>query len=67
MDDLLTMFASDESPAEISDSIKAMLFTKSAERIEAVKPYVAASMFGLDDSSEEEWYEIIQAIYLWKY
>jgi len=55
MDDLLTMFASDESPAEISDAIKAMLFSKSAERIEAVKPYVAASMFDLDDSSEEEW------------
>ena len=53
MDDLLTMFASDESPAEISDAIKAMLFSKSAERIETVKPYVAADMFGLDDSSEE--------------
>lgn len=54
MDDLLTMFASDESPAEISDTIKAMLFTKSAERIETIKPHVAASMFGLEDSSEEE-------------
>lgn len=53
MDDLLTMFASDESPAEISDTIKAMLFTKSAERIEAVKPYVAASMFDLNSSEEE--------------
>jgi hypothetical protein len=53
MDDLLTMFASDESPAEISDAIKAMLFTKSAERIETVKPYVAADMFNLDDPSEE--------------
>jgi hypothetical protein len=54
MEELLAMFANDESPAEISDAIKGMLFTKSAERIEAVKPYVAASMFGLDDSSEEE-------------
>lgn len=54
MEELLTMFANDESPAEISDAVKAMLFSKSAERIEAVKPYVAASMFGLDDSSEEE-------------
>lgn len=53
MDDLLTMFANDESPAEISDAIKAMLFTKSAERIEAVKPYVAASMFDLEGTSEE--------------
>lgn len=48
------MFANDESPTEISDAIKAMLFTKSAERIDAVKPYVAADMFGLSDSSDEE-------------
>ena len=54
MEELLAMFANDESPAEISDAVKAMLFAKSAERIEAVKPYVAASMFGLDDSQEEE-------------
>lgn len=54
MEELLTMFANDESPTEISDAIKALLFTKSAEKIDAVKPYVAASMFGLDDSTEEE-------------
>lgn len=67
MEELLTMFASDESPSDISDAIKNILFTKSAEKIEGIKPYVAASMFGLDNSEEEEWYEIIQAIFIWKY
>jgi hypothetical protein len=54
MEDLMNMIFADESPSEISDSIKKALFSKSAEKIEVVKPYVSASMFGLDDSPEEE-------------
>jgi len=54
MEDLMNMLVSDGSPAEISDSIKQALFSKSAEKIETIRPYVAASMFGLDNSSEEE-------------
>lgn len=54
MEELLTMFASDESPADISDAIKNILFTKSAEKIEAIKPQVASSMFNFDNSEEEE-------------
>jgi len=51
MDDLLDMIISDESPSQISDAIKDMLFAKSAERIEASRPDIAASLFG--DSEEE--------------
>jgi hypothetical protein len=34
MDDLLDMIAADESPSQISDKIKELLFTKSAEKID---------------------------------
>lgn len=46
MDELMDMLASDESPSQISDKIKELLFTKSAERIDAHRPQVAASLFG---------------------
>ena len=46
MDDLLDMIAADESPSQISDKIKELLFTKSAEKIDSARPEVALSMFG---------------------
>jgi len=62
MDKLLDMLATDGSAADISDQIKQALFSKSSEKINELRPHFAASMFNLD-SQEEEWYEIIQAIY----
>ena len=53
MDDLMDMIAADESPSQISDKIKELLFTKAAERIDEFKPVVANSMFG-DESVDEE-------------
>ena len=35
----------DESSAQISDKIKDILFAKSAEKIDAFRPHVAASVF----------------------
>jgi hypothetical protein len=46
MDDLMDMILSDQSPAEVSDKIKEILFTKSAEKVHSVRPEVAASLFG---------------------
>jgi len=66
MDDLLDMIITDESPSQISDKIKELLFTKSAEKIDAYRPEVAASMFNKEEETqEEEWHEIFQAIYFW--
>jgi hypothetical protein len=45
MDDLLDMIATDESPSKISDKIKEILFSKSAEKIDAFRPSVSNSMF----------------------
>jgi hypothetical protein len=53
MDDLLDMIAADESPSQISDKIKELLFSKSAEKIDEFRPAVAMSMFGQDEQEEE--------------
>lgn len=52
----MDMIVADESPSQISDKIKELLFTKSAEKIDAFKPAVASSLFGSEgeESSEEE-------------
>ena len=45
----------DNSPAnELSDKIKEILYSKSLESIETLKPYVANSMFGFDAQIEGE-------------
>ena len=41
----------DESSSQISDKIKDILFAKSAEKIEASRPNVAASIFDGPDGS----------------
>jgi len=58
MDDLLDMITTDESPSQISDRIKEFLFAKSAEKIDAFRPYVASQTFGdpneVDDEEEND-------------
>jgi len=49
----MDMIVTDESPSQISDKIKELLFNKSAEKVDAFKPIVASSLFG--DSEEEEY------------
>jgi len=51
--DLMDMMASDESPSGISDRIKDILFTKSADNIDDIKPSVSSSMFGQEEPEEE--------------
>ena len=57
MEELMDLMVNDESPSQISDRIKDMLFSKSAERIDAFKPDVANSLFGdqeVEDEIEDE-------------
>jgi len=54
MDDLMNLIITDESPSQISDYIKDVLFAKSADKIEALKPEVASKMFGFDAEDTEE-------------
>ena len=46
--------ATDESPSQISDKIKEILFNKSAERIDAFKNDVANGVFGDVDLGDED-------------
>ena len=50
----MDMMATDESPSQISDKIKDMLFQKSAERVDAFKTDVANGVFGDVDVEDED-------------
>ena len=47
----MNLLVKDESPSQISDSIKDILFAKAAGKIENIRPNIAGSVF--DDSEEE--------------
>ena len=49
MNELLDMIAADESPSQISDKIKDLLFAKASEKIDEFRPEVAANMFDQED------------------
>ena len=56
MEDLVNLIATNQSPSDISDKIKEILYSKSAEKINEVTPHVSASMFGqeVDDEDYED-------------
>ncbi len=56
MDELMDMIVSDESPSQISDKIKDILFSKAAERVDDYKPVAANSLFG-NEVDDTEGYE----------
>ena len=41
MEELLDMMVADESPSQISDTIKDLLYAKTAERVDAFRQVVA--------------------------
>lgn len=49
----MDMITTDESPSQISDKIKDLLFAKASERVDSFKPYVADSLFGNEESADE--------------
>ena len=51
---LMDMIISDESPSNISDTIKDMLYAKSAEKVDAFRPDVATSTFNPAPEVETE-------------
>jgi len=52
MEELVNMIATDASAADISDQIKDILFAKSAQRIDSLRPHAAASLFGSNAGEE---------------
>ena len=49
----MDMMVDDASSSAISDKIKEILYTKSAEKIDAARPFVGAELFG-DEVPETE-------------
>ena len=45
MDELLDLIATDQSPSEVTDKIKDVLYSKASERIQSQKPDIAMQMF----------------------
>jgi len=54
MEELLDMIVTDESPSQISDKIKELLFAKSSEKIDAFRPVVASDVFDDEEVENEE-------------
>ena len=58
MDNIIDLIAKDATASDISDAIKASLYSKAAERIDAARPIVANSLFGgeeqVDDTQEDQ-------------
>ena len=55
----MDMIDTDESASQITDKIKDLLYTKSAEKVELARPFVANSLFGdqeveVDDEEQIE-------------
>lgn len=51
--ELMDTILSGSGPEGISDKIKEILYTKSAEKIETITPHVAQSLFGSNEQDDE--------------
>ena len=49
----MDLMVKDDSPSQISDKIKDMLFAKTADKVDNIKPNVANSLFGDQESADE--------------
>ena len=53
MDNIIDLIAQDSKASDISDQIKDVLFTKASEKIEAIRPDIAGSMFAEPETEQE--------------
>ena len=51
---VLDLIATDSSPAEITDTLKSMIYAKAGEKIDGMKGYTAASLFGQEPEPTAE-------------
>lgn len=57
MENIINLIATDSSASDISDGIKSELYSKTLEKINQIRPYVANSMFGVENSEEDNYQE----------
>jgi|TARA_B100000035_G_C20867485_1_gene494641 hypothetical protein len=53
MDELLDMVITDESPSQISDKIKDLLYSKTSQRVDAYKSTVGNAIFNGQPEEEQ--------------
>ena len=46
MDDLMDAIVANDSPSKVSDAIKDILYAKTADKVDSLKPEIANSLFG---------------------
>ena len=49
----MDMMVADASASDVTDKIKEILYTKSAEKVNAVRPSVGAGLFGEEEPAAE--------------
>jgi len=49
----MDLMVTGESPSEVSDKLKEILYAKAAERVDSLKPGAANSLFGSEDIEDE--------------
>ena len=54
MEDIIDLVVTDASPTDISNAIKSALFAKAGEKIESLRPDVAAEIFGAEEYTEDQ-------------
>lgn len=54
MEDIVDLIFSDSSASQVSDTIKDVLYSKSADKIDELRPLAAASLFGGEANYETE-------------
>ncbi len=53
MEDIINAIATDASASEVSDALKNALFAKTGDKIDSLKPSVAAAMFDQPEAEIE--------------
>lgn len=50
----MDLMVTDESPSAISDKLKELLYAKTSERVDAMRPFAASSLFDENEENEED-------------
>ena len=53
MTNILDLIASDQNSSDISDAIKDVLYAKSSEKIDSLKPSISSNMFDEPETEDE--------------
>tara|TARA_B100000900_G_scaffold305631_1_gene264272 strand:+ start:827 stop:1048 length:222 start_codon:yes stop_codon:yes gene_type:complete len=62
MDELMDLLVKDESPTQISDTIKDILYARTAEKVNAVTPGIMTSVFDGDQPEASAEVEVEQEL-----